>query len=57
MKEMRKMQQPLHVRLGIPTYVHKQAVTDYHGGFDKTSGQYWSPHQYREAVTLAGVEA
>lgn len=55
MKEMRKIQKPLHVRLGISTHVHRQAVTDYHGGYDNRSGQFWSPHQYRESITLAGV--
>lgn len=44
---------PLHRRLGIETYTHRQAVVDYHGGFDRETGQYWSPHQYREVVTLA----
>ena len=46
---------PLHCRLGIRTEVHLQAVTDYVGGFDKRTGQYWSPHQYRARITLARV--
>lgn len=48
---------PLHRRLGIRTYVHRQAVTDYHGGFDKDNGQYFSPHEYRAPVTLAKIFA
>jgi hypothetical protein len=46
---------PLHCRLGIRTEVHLQAVTDYVGGFDKRTGQYWSPHQYRARITLSRV--
>ncbi len=48
---------PLHRRLGIATFEHLQAVTDYVGGFDKETGQYFSPHQYRARVTLAKVLA
>jgi hypothetical protein len=46
---------PLHRRLGISTFVHRQAVTDYVGGFDKQREVYWSPHEYRARVTLPKV--
>lgn len=46
---------PLHVQLGIETYQVKRAVTDYVGGFDRTRGQYFSPHEYRAVVTLPRV--
>jgi hypothetical protein len=46
---------PLHRRLGISTFVHHQAVTDYVGGFDPERGAYYSPHEYRACVTLPKV--
>jgi hypothetical protein len=46
---------PLHRRLGIITFVHRQAVTDYVGGFDREHGVYYSPHEYRARVTLPKV--
>ena len=46
---------PLHRRLGIVTFVHHQATTDYHGGLDRQTGEYWSPHCYRDSVTLARI--
>ena len=46
---------PLHRRLGISTFVHRQAVTDYVGGFDPERGVYYSPHEYRARVTLPKV--
>jgi hypothetical protein len=46
---------PLHRRLGIVTFVHRQAVTDYVGGFDQERGVYYSPHEYRARVTLPKV--
>ena len=46
---------PLHRRLGIRTFVHRQAVTDYVGGFDQERGAYYSPHEYRARVTLPKV--
>jgi hypothetical protein len=46
---------PLHRRLGIITFVHRQAVTDYVGGFDPERGVYYSPHEYRARVTLPKV--
>ena len=46
---------PLHRRLGIETVTYKTATTDYHGGFDRETGDYWSPHCYRERVSLAKV--
>jgi len=46
---------PLHRRLGISTFVHRQAVTDYVGGFDAARGVYYSPHEYRARVTLPKV--
>jgi hypothetical protein len=45
----------LHRRLGISTFTHLQAVTDYHGGFDQERGVYYSPHEYRARVTLPKV--
>lgn len=44
---------PLHRRLGILTQVRLQAVTDYRGGFDRETGQYWSPHEFRARISLA----
>lgn len=49
--------QPLHRELGILTFVHRQAVTDYVGGFNRETGQYFSPHEYRARVTLPKVIA
>jgi hypothetical protein len=46
---------PLHRRLGIATFVHLQAVTDYIGGFDQVRKVYYSPHEYRARVTLPKV--
>jgi hypothetical protein len=46
---------PLHRRLGITTFVHRQAVTDYVCGFDQERGAYYSPHEYRARVTLLKV--
>lgn len=46
---------PLHRRLGIRTEVRLQAVTDYHGGYDRDTGQYWSPHQFRARITLPRI--
>jgi hypothetical protein len=46
---------PLHRRLGIRTFVHRQAVTDYVGGFDSERGSNYSPHEYRARVTLPKV--
>ena len=45
----------LHRRLGISTFTHLQAATDYHGGFDQERGVYYSPHEYRARVTLPKV--
>jgi hypothetical protein len=45
----------LHRRMGIRTFTHLQAVTDYVGGFDKQRKVYWSPHEYRARVTLPKV--
>jgi hypothetical protein len=45
----------LHRRMGIRTFIHLQAVTDYVGGFDKQRGVYYSPHEYRARVTLPMV--
>jgi hypothetical protein len=42
----------LHRRMGIRTFTHLQAVTDYVGGFDQERGVYCSPHEYRARVTL-----
>ena len=46
---------PLHRRLGIATKTHLQAVTDYKGGFNRATGEYWSPHLFRVAVTLPRI--
>jgi hypothetical protein len=46
---------PLHRQLGISTFVHRQAVTDYVGGFDAERGVYYGPHEYRALVTLPKV--
>lgn len=46
---------PLHRRMGISTFTHYQATTDYVGGFDRATGMVWSPHLYRVPVTLARV--
>lgn len=45
----------LHRRMGIRTFIHLQAVTDYVGGFDRERGVYYSPHEYRARVTLPKV--
>jgi hypothetical protein len=45
----------LHRRMGIRTFTHLQAVTDYVGGFDRERGVYYSPHGYRARVTLPKV--
>jgi hypothetical protein len=45
----------LHRRMGIKTFTHRQAVTDYVGGFDRERGVYYSPHEYRARVTLPKV--
>jgi hypothetical protein len=50
-----KRRSSLHRRLGISTFTHLQAVTDYVGGFDKERGVYYSPHEYRARVTLPKV--
>jgi hypothetical protein len=46
---------PLHRRLGIGTFEHRQEVTDYVAGFDKQREVYWSPHEYRARVTFPKV--
>jgi hypothetical protein len=45
----------LHRCMGIRTFTHLQAVTDYVGGFDRQRAVYWSPHEYRARVTLPKV--
>jgi hypothetical protein len=45
----------LHRRMGLRTFTHLQAVTDYVGGFDRERGVYYSPHEYRARVTLPKV--
>jgi hypothetical protein len=50
-----KRRSSLHRRLGIRTFTHLQAVTDYVGGFDQERGVYYSPHEYRARVTLPKV--
>ena len=45
----------LHRRMGIKTFTHRQAVTDYVGGFDRERGVCYSPHEYRARVTLPAV--
>jgi hypothetical protein len=45
----------LHHRMGIRTFTHLQAVTDYVGGFDQVRGVYYSPHEHRARVTLPKV--
>jgi hypothetical protein len=45
----------LHRRMGIKTFTHLQAVTDYVGGFDQKRGVYYSPREYRARVTLPKV--
>ena len=45
----------LHRRMGIKTFIHRQAVTDYVGGFDRERGVYYSPHEYRARVTFPKV--
>lgn len=44
-----------HAALGIQTYEHHQATTDYCSGFVR--GEYFAPHCYRERITLAKVLA
>lgn len=43
-----------HELLGIRTIEHLQATLDYRCGFDKERGEYFSPHCFRERVTLSG---